>query len=110
MPRKKIKTLLQKNNLTKQELAEAIGLSTESLEKNLESPDTLKASVVVDLANYFEVSTDYILGVSNEQFSSCEIIDPLYAKIYEELKGLDEKKLAELFEIISKIKSFVKKL
>ena len=109
MPRKKVKTLLKENNVTKQELAEEIGITPEALEKNLESTQTLKANVVVEIANYFEVSTDYILGLTDEKNPNCEIIDPLYTKIYEALKELDSIKLNEMFEIILKIKNFVKK-
>lgn len=109
MPRKKVKTLLKENNITKQELAEEIGITTEALDKNLESPENLKANVVVEIAQYFEVSTDYILGLTDEQNPNCEIMDPLYTKIYEILKDLESDKLAEMFEIINRIKKFVKK-
>ena len=109
MPRKKVKTLLKENNLTKQELAEEIGIAPEVLEKNLESTHTLTADVAIEIANYFEVSTDYILGLTDEQTPSYEILDPLYVKIYNELKELDTAKLGEMFEIITKIKNFVKK-
>jgi transcriptional regulator with XRE-family HTH domain len=109
MPRKKVKTLLQENNITKQELAEEIGITTETLEKNLASPENLKANVVVEIANYFDVSTDYILGLTDEPTPTYEIIDPLYTKIYDVLKDLEANKLAEMFEIINRIKRFVNK-
>ena len=109
MPRKKVKTLLKENNITKQELAEEIGITTEALEKNLENPENLKANVVVEIAQYFDVSTDYILGLTDEQTPSYEIMDPLYTKIYDVLKDLEADKLAEMFEIINRIKKFVNK-
>lgn len=109
MPRKKVKTLLKENNITKQELAEEIGITTEALEKNLENPENLKANVVVEIAQYFDVSTDYILGLTDEQTPSYEIMDPLYTKIYEILKDLEADKLSEMFEIINRIKKFVNK-
>jgi transcriptional regulator with XRE-family HTH domain len=109
MPRKKVKTLLKENHITKQELAEEIGITTEALDKNLASPENLKANVVVEIAQYFDVSTDYILGLTDEQTPSCEIMDPLYTKIYDVLKDLEVDKLAEMFEIINRIKKFVNK-
>lgn len=109
MPRKKVKTLLKENNITKQELAEEIGITTEALEKNLENPENLKANVVVEIAQYFDVSTDYILGLTDEQTPSYEIMDPLYTKIYDVLKDLEADKLSEMFEIINRIKKFVNK-
>jgi transcriptional regulator with XRE-family HTH domain len=109
MPRKKVKTLLKENHITKQELAEEIGITTETLEKNLASTENLKANVVVEIANYFDVSTDYLLGLTDDQTPRCEIMDPLYTKIYDVLKDLEADKLAEMFEIINRIKKFVNK-
>ena len=109
MPRKKVKTLLKENHITKQELAEEIGITTEDLEQSLESTENLTANVVVEIANYFEVSTDYILGLTDKPTPTYEIMDPLYTKIYEILKDLEANKLAEMFEIINRIKKFVNK-
>lgn len=63
----KIVALREKRGLTQEELAAIIGISRASLshyEKNRRTPDY---TVLTKLADFFEVSVDYMLGRSNEQ-------------------------------------------
>ncbi len=60
----KIKTLREQQNLTQTQLAKRLGITRSSVnawELGISVPST---QYIVELANIFKVSTDYLLGVS----------------------------------------------
>ncbi len=60
-----IKELRKEKNLSQQNLADVIGVSQKAIdywEKDVNEP---KASYIVKLADFFDVSTDYLLGRKN---------------------------------------------
>ena len=62
----RLKELRLENNLSQQKLAEKIGVTQKAIdfwEKGINEP---KASCIVALAKFFDVSTDYILGIKDE--------------------------------------------
>lgn len=66
----RIKELRQNANLTQTELAKRLGLTRSSInawEMGISTPST---QYIVELANLFHVSTDYLLGVQNSQLIS----------------------------------------
>ncbi len=65
MVAERIKSLREQQNKTQAELAKILGITRSSVnawEMGISVPST---QYVVELANIFEVSTDYILGVKN---------------------------------------------
>lgn len=65
MVAERIKSLREQQNKTQAELAKILGITRSSVnawEMGISVPST---QYVVELANIFEVSTDYILGVNN---------------------------------------------
>lgn len=65
MVAERIKSLREQQNKTQAELAKILGITRSSVnawELGISVPST---QYVVELANIFEVSTDYILGVKN---------------------------------------------
>lgn len=65
MVAERIKSLREQQNKTQAELAKMLGITRSSVnawEMGISVPST---QYVVELANIFEVSTDYILGVNN---------------------------------------------
>lgn len=65
MVAERIKSLREQQNKTQAELAKILGITRSSVnawEMGVSVPST---QYVVELANIFEVSTDYILGVKN---------------------------------------------
>lgn len=60
-----IKELRKEKNLSQQSLANSIGVSQKAIdywEKEINEP---KASYIVKLADFFDVSADYLLGRKN---------------------------------------------
>ncbi|WP_010078343.1 helix-turn-helix domain-containing protein [Liquorilactobacillus mali] len=58
----RIINLREKNNLTQNELAEKVGINRSVLNRIENGSRHLRDDEVVKLANYFHVSTDYLLG------------------------------------------------
>ena len=61
----RLKDLRLEHNLSQQKLAKLIGVTQKAIdfwEKGINEP---KASYIIKLAKYFQVSTDYLLGVED---------------------------------------------
>ena len=83
----KLKELRNQNKMTQQQLAAQIGVSKSvisyyELQERIPSPE-----ILLKLASVFHVSTDYLLGVSNDK-----ILD---------VSGLDEEDIAVLSSMVS---------
>lgn len=87
----KIKDLREKLNLTQSALAKQLGITRSSVnawELGISVPST---QYIVELANIFHVSTDYLLGVEHSATVSVE--------------GLTEKDVQLVCDIINHLKS-----
>ncbi len=63
--RERLKELRAENKLSQMKLAKLIGVTQKAIdfwEKGLNEP---KASYIISLAQFFKVSTDYLLGLEN---------------------------------------------
>ena len=83
----KLKELRNQNKMTQQQLAAQIGVSKSvisyyELQERIPSPE-----ILLKLASVFRVSTDYLLGVSNDK-----VLD---------VSGLDEEDIAVLSSLVS---------
>lgn len=83
----KLKELRTQNNMTQQQLAAQIGVSKSvisyyELQERIPSPE-----ILLKLASVFHVSTDYLLGISNDK-----VLD---------VSGLDEEDIAVLSSMVS---------
>lgn len=86
---KNIRRLRVENNLTQQQLADKVGVTQKAIsfwEDNINEP---KALYLINLANCFNVSADYLLGLENEEgvklyeenFVKISEIEKLYNKL-----------------------------
>ena len=108
---KRLKRLRTENKMTQRNLAEVIGVTHVSIsgyESGKRTPDT---ETLTKLADYFNVSTDYLLGrESKSNLDSFEAFlnDPELETWYRELPESDEEELRqmkEIWEIIKKRES-----
>lgn len=93
----RIKDLRKERNITQSDLAKILNVTQDSIslwEKNKRVPDT---QYIIQLADYFEVSTDYLLGRSDDfgnvtvtTASSSAVLTP------------DEQELLELYKKLPK--------
>lgn len=82
----KIKTLREKRGITQSELANQLGITRSGVnawEMGISTPST---QYIIILAKFFNVSTDYLLGLSDTATISVE--------------GLSDREIASLAEII----------
>lgn len=51
--------------MTQAEIAKNLGLHTTQYQRYERAETTIPADIIVDIAKYYNVSTDYILGLTN---------------------------------------------
>jgi len=92
----KIKKLREERNITQKELSEFIGVSKESISQYERGVQTPKPQTLIKLANYFNVSIDYILGR----------VDIKNSFMIEEYKSesLDENTIDKIINILKTLK------
>lgn len=61
----RIKDLREDKDLTQAQLAEKLGLHTTQYQRYERAETTIPADIIVDIAKFYDVSTDYVLGLTN---------------------------------------------
>ena len=103
-----LKELRLKRQLTSEQLCERLGIkggSYRNYERNDRKPDY---DTLVKLADYYGVSTDYILGRPNakapkDPFDEIETIDEMEKDLIKEWLNLDEKSRKSFLDVLRKI-------
>jgi len=88
----RLRQLISSANITQKQLAEAVGLKPQSISQYLDGASTPSYSTLVDIADYFHVSTDYLLGRSDV------ITDDMSISAIGSQLGLSEKSVSEIQE------------
>lgn len=70
----RIKELRQEKNLTQQTLAKSLGINQTTLSKIENESAIPDAMLLISLSNFFHVSTDYILYLSEERLSADSLL------------------------------------
>lgn len=65
----KIKSLRNSKNMTQKELADAVGIAQSTIGMIESEKRDVSYEILIKFANFFGVSTDYLLGNESEQFS-----------------------------------------
>ena len=68
MPKNNIEKLRKQRRLTQEQLADIIGIGRDTLGRYEAEVTDMKVSVLIALADYFNVTTDYILGRATKQY------------------------------------------
>lgn len=63
----RIKELRKSRGMNQEALASYIGVSQQTISKIERNTDSLSTDILIQLSEYFDVTTDYILGVSDEK-------------------------------------------
>ena len=92
--------LLKERNVSRKELCSAIGVTNSNITGWKNGDYAPSIDVVIQIAHYFNVSTDYLLGRTDEITPAADSATPLTdsarGKFYEELNQLSESDLGEL--------------
>ena len=65
--KKRIVALMKERNITQMELAEIAGTTQATLSRNINGVHEPKADIIEKISNFFNVSTDYLLGKTDNR-------------------------------------------
>lgn len=65
--KKRVRELVDSTNLPKLECAKQIGISYSTLNKLYNHGKNTRMHIILQIATYFNVSTDYLLGLSDDK-------------------------------------------
>ena len=102
----RLKSLRLEKDLYRSDIAKIIGVTTSAHSFYENGKRDMSTDIVIKLSKFFDVSVDYLLGISDERRSSNEnnqeFID--FYENYKELEDDDKDILKAMFEAIKKKK------
>ena len=107
----RIKSLREKRGLIQELLAAELGITQQMLSKYERDISIIKVDVLKRLAGYFNVTTDYLLGLSDVkrdltgQIRINETIDEYYdlIEVYKKLDKYDQEMIWTMIQVTRKI-------
>ena len=106
----RIKQLREKRGLIREILAAELGITQQMLSKYEKDVTLIKVDILKKIAAYFNVTTDYLLGVSDvkrdlqRQMKMNETLDEFYdlVEVYKELDSYDKEMIWSIIQTIKK--------
>ncbi len=106
----RIKQLREKRGLIQEILAAELGITQQMLSKYEKDVTLIKVDILKKIAAYFNVTTDYLLGVSDvkrdlqRQMKMNETLDEFYdlVEVYKELDSYDKEMIWSIIQTIKK--------
>lgn len=107
----RIKQLREKRGLIQEILAAELGITQQLLSKYERDITLIKVDILKKIAIYFNVTTDYLLGISDVkrdlqgQMKMNETLDQYYdlVEVYKELDEYDQETIWSIIQIVKKI-------
>lgn len=104
----RIKTLREKRGIIQEILAAELGITQQMLSKYENDVTVIKVDILKRLAEYFNVTTDYLLGMSDVkrdltgQIKLNETLDEYYdmIEVYKKLDQYDQELVWSLLQIV----------
>lgn len=111
MQQNRLRELRKEKKLSIRDLAEFIHIHRNIIQKLEVGQQSLSDDYIEVFCKFYNVSADYLLGYSDVRNSKDlnKIHDPLYIKIYDELKDLDYDSQQDIFAMVSKMKEIIQK-
>lgn len=106
----RIKQLREKRGLIQEILAAELGITQQMLSKYEKDVTLIKVDILKKIAAYFNVTTDYLWGVSDvkrdlqRQMKMNETLDEFYdlVEVYKELDSYDKEMIWSIIQTIKK--------
>ena len=106
----RIKQLREKRGLIQEILAAELGITQQMLSKYEKDVTLIKVDILKKIAAYFNVTTDYLLGVSDvkrdlqRQMKMNETLDEFYdlVEVYKDLDSYDKEMIWSIIQTIKK--------
>ena len=107
----RIKQLREKRGLIQEILAAELGITQQMLSKYERDVTLIKVDILKKIATYFNVTTDYLLGVSDvkrdlqRQMKMNETLDEYYdlIDIYKDLDTYDKEMIWSIMQTVKKV-------
>lgn len=107
----RIKQLREKRGLIQEILAAELGITQQMLSKYDRDVTLIKVDILKKIATYFNVTTDYLLGVSDvkrdlqRQMKMNETLDEYYdlIEIYKDLDSYDKEMIWSIMQTVKKV-------
>ena len=107
----RIKQLREKRGLIQEILAAELGITQQMLSKYERDVTLIKVDILKKIATYFNVTTDYLLGVSDvkrdlqRQMKMNETLDEYYdlIEIYKDLDSYDKEMMWSIMQTVKKV-------
>lgn len=107
----RIKQLREKRGLIQEILAAELGITQQILSKYERDVTLIKVDILKKIATYFNVTTDYLLGVSDvkrdlqRQMKMNETLDEYYdlIEIYKDLDSYDKEMIWSIMQTVKKV-------
>ena len=107
----RIKELREKRGLIQEILAAELGITQQMLSKYERDVTLIKVDILKKIATYFNVTTDYLLGVSDvkrdlqRQMKMNETLDEYYdlIEIYKDLDSYDKEMIWSIMQTVKKV-------
>lgn len=107
----RIKQLREKRGLIQEILAAELGITQQMLSKYERYVTLIKVDILKKIATYFNVTTDYLLGVSDvkrdlqRQMKMNETLDEYYdlIEIYKDLDSYDKEMIWSIMQTVKKV-------
>lgn len=101
---KRIRSLTKMNGYTRLTLAREIDITKDMVSKYMNNAREPRLATIVKLANVFSVSTDYLLGVENNQMATDnkkeqKILEISISQLKAFIETLDDNKILEVYLI-----------
>ena len=108
---RRIKQLREKRGLIQEILAAELGITQQMLSKYERDVTLIKVDILKKIATYFNVTTDYLLGVSDvkrdlqRQMKMNETLDEYYdlIEIYKDLDSYDKEMIWSIMQTVKKV-------
>lgn len=107
----RIKQLREKRGLIQEILTAELGITQQMLSKYERDVTLIKVDILKKIATYFNVTTDYLLGVSDvkrdlqRQMKMNETLDEYYdlIEIYKDLDSYDKEMIWSIMQTVKKV-------
>lgn len=107
----RIKQLREKRGLIQEILAAELGITQQMLSKYERDVTLIKVDILKKIATYYNVTTDYLLGVSDvkrdlqRQMKMNETLDEYYdlIEIYKDLDSYDKEMIWSIMQTVKKV-------
>lgn len=107
----RIKQLREKRGLIQEILAAELGITQQMLSKYERDVTLIKVDILKKIATYFNVTTDYLLGISDvkrdlqRQMKMNETLDEYYdlIEIYKDLDSYDKEMIWSIIQTVKRV-------